>query len=49
MMFPIAKYVETFLQTNSFKKKQKEFITKLFEEARINNFEIRFEHAEIGK
>ncbi len=43
-----SKDVLNFFQSNKLTKNQKEFITKLFEEARANNFEIRFEHAEIG-
>ena len=39
---------DKFFQMNKLTKNQKEFFTKLFEEARINNFEIRLEHAEIG-
>ena len=37
---------ESFAKTNSLTKNQKEFLTKLFSEARENNFEIILEHAE---
>ncbi|MGI8494016.1 MAG: hypothetical protein ACR2L1_01725, partial [Pyrinomonadaceae bacterium] len=40
------KDVEDFLQINRFNTNQKGFITKLFQEARGNNFVIKIERAE---
>lgn len=43
------KSLEAFLNTNKFTKNQKAFVTRLMEEARTNNFEIRIEEAHRGE
>lgn len=40
------KKVDEFLQANTFSKNQAGFVKKLFQEARMNNFEIILEHGE---